>query len=291
MRLYYQITVDGNAHDKFRVLKNGGPTFDVIMIIFGFVQSGTVLTVSQLAGTLFNNITSMMSGYTAYIGYESVYQEKISVQEKLEVTTNEITSNDLTIDSLSFSYPDKLEVIHQFSQNFEEGKKYLILGESGCGKSTLLKIIFKQLKDYGGTITLGNVNYNQITKEKLHEIIGYVTQDSYVFNDTVLNNIELGREDDSKKKENAITLSKIDTMRMEDNAKQMSGGQIQRVCLARELYEYHPIVLMDEVANAVDETTAKEIYQTMLNSNRTIIAVAHYLPEGVEEQFDEVIHM
>lgn len=265
--------------------------FDVIMIIFGFVQSGTVLTVGQLAGTLFNNITSMMSGYTAYIGYESVYQEKISIQEKPMVTTEEITNNDLTINSLSFSYPDKPEVIHQLSQNFEEGKKYLILGESGCGKSTLLKIIFKQLKDYDGTITLGNVNYNQIAKEKLHEIIGYVTQDSYVFNDTVLNNIELGREDDSKKKENAITLSKIDTMRMEDNAKQMSGGQIQRVCLARELYEYHPIVLMDEVANAVDETTAKEIYQTMLNSNRTIIAVAHYLPEGVEEQFDEVIHM
>ncbi len=190
-----------------------------------------------------------------------------------------------------FFCPEKPEVIHQFSQKFEEGKKYLILGESGCGKSTLLKIIFKQLKNYSGTITLGDVDYKQISKDKLHEMIGYVTQDSYVFDDTVLNNIELGREDDSEKKNQAIALSKIDNLKMEDNAKRMSGGQIQRICLARELYDYHPIVLMDEVANAVDETTAKEIYQTMLQSNRTIIAVAHYLPDGVEEQFDEVIHM
>ncbi len=122
-------------------------------------------------------------------------------------------------------------------------------------------------------------------------MIGYVTQDSYVFDDTVLNNIELGREDNTEKKNQAIALSKIDNLKTEDNAKRMSGGQIQRICLARELYDYHPIVLMDEVANAVDETTAKEIYQTMLQSNRTIIAVAHYLPDGVEEQFDEVIHM
>ncbi len=265
--------------------------FDVIMILFGFVQSGTVLTVGQLAGTLFNNITSMMSGYTNYIGYESVYQEKIEIKKSEQETTNDISNANLTIDSLSFSYPDKPEVIHQFSQNFEAGKKYLILGESGCGKSTLLKIIFKQLKDYSGTITLGNVNYDQISKDKLHEMIGYVTQDSYVFNDTVLNNIELGREDNAEKKEQAITLSKINALNMEDNAKQMSGGQIQRICLARELYDYHPIVLMDEVANAVDETTAKEIYQTMLQSDRTIIAVAHYLPNGVEEQFDTVIHM
>ncbi len=233
----------------------------------------------------------MMSGYTNYIGYESVYQEKIEIKKSEQETTNDISNANLTIDSLSFSYPDKPEVIHQFSQNFEAGKKYLILGESGCGKSTLLKIIFKQLKDYSGTITLGNVNYDQISKDKLHEMIGYVTQDSYVFNDTVLNNIELGREDNAEKKEQAITLSKINTLNMEDNAKQMSGGQIQRICLARELYDYHPIVLMDEVANAVDETTAKEIYQTMLQSDRTIIAVAHYLPNGVEEQFDTVIHM
>ena len=154
-------------------------------------------------------------------------------------------------------------------------------------------MIFKQLIDYEGTITLGNTDYKNISKEQLHEIIGYVTQDSYVFNDTVQNNIELGRLDDLDKKNQAIKLSKIDTstVKMEDNAKQMSGGQIQRVCLARELYEYHPIVLMDEVANAVDESTAKEIYSTMLSSDRTIIAVAHYLPAGVEEQFDEVIHM
>ncbi len=265
--------------------------FDVFMIILGYVQPGTVLTVGQLAGTLFNNITSMMSGYTSYFGYESVYQEKTALQELPKVTSNEIKNKDLTIDSLSFSYPEKPEVIHQFSQKFEEGKKYLILGESGCGKSTLLKIIFKQLKNYSGTITLGDVDYKQITKDKLHEMIGYVTQDSYVFDDTVLNNIELGREDNTEKKNQAIALSKIDNLKMEDNAKRMSGGQIQRICLARELYDYHPIVLMDEVANVVDETTAKEIYQTMLQSNRTIIAVANYLPDGVEEQFDEVIHM
>ena len=267
--------------------------FDIVMIIIGAVKPGTVLTVGQLAGTLFNNITSMMSGYTSYIGYESVYQEKISIHSEENPTINEITNKDLSINNLSFAYPDKPEVIHKFSQQFKDGKKYLILGESGCGKSTMLKLIFKQLMDYEGTITLGNTDYKNISKEQLHEIIGYVTQDSYVFNDTVQNNIELGRTDDLDKKNQAIKLSKIDTstVKMEDNAKQMSGGQIQRVCLARELYEYHPIVLMDEVANAVDESTAKEIYNTMLSSDRTIIAVAHYLPAGVEEQFDEVIHM
>ena len=265
--------------------------FTILLIIKGYILPGTVLAVGNLSGSFFNNLSNLFASYTKINGYDAVYREKVNVNNN-EVKENQyIRNNDISLNSISFSYIPEQTVITNFSHTFESGKKYLIFGASGCGKSTILKLIFKQLLNYDGTITIGDIDYSNISQNQIHSTIGMITQDSYVFDDSVQNNIELGRTDHDIYP--SIHASKIDTneIKLEDNAKKLSGGQIQRVCLARELYEYHPIVLMDEVANAVDESTAKEIYETLLKSDRTIIAVAHYLPDGIEELFDEVIHM
>ncbi len=265
--------------------------FTVVLIAKGCILPGTILSVGNIAGTFFNNLSNLFASYTRINGYDAVYQEKVNIIAKEEKEQQIIPNYDITCKQISFSYIPDQQVIQNFSYTFKSGKKYLIFGSSGCGKSTILKLIFKQLENYDGTITIGNIDYTKISQNQIHSIIGMITQDSYVFDDTVKNNIELGRTE--KDLNQSIQNSKIDTnqIHLEDNAKKLSGGQIQRVCLARELYDYHPVVLMDEVANAVDESTAKEIYETFLKSERTIIAVAHYLPEGIEELFDEVIHI
>lgn len=267
--------------------------FDVLMILYGQVLPGSVLTVGQLAGTLFNNVTSMFSAYTSYVGYQAVYGEKVKIEKNNKVIEKEIQNDVIKIQNLSFSYQENNEVLKNFNQTFKEGKKYLILGQSGCGKSTLLNLIFKDVKGYEGEITLGNIEYNALSKEQVHNKIGYIKQQSYVFEDSIEKNILLGRKISKDNLSAAKTNAKLEDMNdiAQENAKKLSGGQIQRVCLARELCEYHSIVLLDEVANAVDENTAKDIYHIFLQSNRTVIAVAHYLPEGIKEEFDEIIYM
>ena len=265
--------------------------FTLLLIIKGYVIPGTILSVGNLSGAFFNNLSNLFASYTRINGYDAVYREKIAVEDT-EIKDNQtLSNNDISLNHISFSYIPEQQIINNFSYTFKSGKKYLIFGASGCGKSTILKLIFKQLENYEGTITIGDVDYTKLSHNQIHSIIGMITQDSYVFDDTIQNNITLGRTNQDIN--SSIQASKIDTnqIKLEDNAKKLSGGQIQRVCLARELYDYHPVVLMDEVANAVDESTAKEIYETLLKSERTIIAVAHYLPEGVEQLFDEVIRM
>lgn len=144
-----------------------------------------------------------------------------------------------------------------------------------------------------GDISIGNQDYTAINKEQLHDTIGYITQQSYVFEDSIVNNIELGRSFSEADFTNAIKSAKLDELRnqLDSNAKNLSGGQIQRVCLARELISTHSIILLDEIANAVDENIAKEIYEVFLKSDKTVIAVAHYLPEGIKDEFDEIIKM
>lgn len=265
--------------------------FTLLLIIKGHVIPGTIISVGNLSGAFFNNLSNLFASYTRINGYDAVYREKIAVKDT-EINDNQtLSNNDISLNHISFSYIPEQQIINNFSYTFKSGKKYLIFGASGCGKSTILKLIFKQLDNYEGTITIGDVDYTKLSHNQIHSIIGMITQDSYVFDDTIQNNITLGRTNQDIN--SSIQASKIDTnqINLEDKAKKLSGGQIQRVCLARELYDYHPVVLMDEVANAVDESTAKEIYETLLKSERTIIAVAHYLPEGVEQLFDEVIRM
>ena len=137
------------------------------------------------------------------------------------------------------------------------------------------------------------MDYHNIDKEQLHRVIGFIPQSSYVFDETVKDNILLGRQEEENQLSESLRKAELDPVFVVDerSAKTLSGGQAQRVCLARELYEYHPILLMDEVANAVDEKMAADIYRLFLNSERTVIAVAHYLPDGIREQFDEVIEL
>lgn len=264
--------------------------FTLFLIIKGAVIPGTILSVGNLSGSFFNNISNFMSAKNQMNGYNAVFRERIEYDEKPVISEKKIDDYSIRMKNVSFSYEHNSELIHDFNYVFESGKKYLIYGDSGCGKSTLLKLIFRSLVENKGDIFLGKENYSNISDEQLHRIIGFIMQDSYVFDDTVLNNITLGRNLGEGVVQDALLQAKAqDVSTLNGNAKELSGGQMQRICLARELVEYHPIILMDEVANAVDEETAKQIYELLLNSNRTVIAVAHYLPAGIKEKFDEIL--
>lgn len=266
--------------------------FTIYMILKGAVIPGVILSVGNVSGTFFNNISNFLAAKNQMNGYNAVFREKIAFDEKQEIAEKKFDHYTIQMHDVSFSYDSNNLILNGFSHVFESGKKYLLLGESGCGKSTLLKLLFKSLQKYSGEISIGGIPYSTISCEQLYTIMGFITQDSYVFDDTALNNITLGRNVDESTIQQALQDAKIDdTFHANDNAKKLSGGQIQRICLARELVECHPIVLMDEVANAVGEETAKQIYDLFLNSDRTVIAVAHYLPAGVKEKFDEIIEL
>ena len=101
----------------------------------------------------------------------------------------------------------------------------MIYGDSGCGKSTLLKLIFRSLVENKGDIFLGKENYSNISDEQLHRIIGFIMQDSYVFDDTVLNNITLGRNLSEGIVQDALLQAKAqDVSTLNGNAKELSAG-------------------------------------------------------------------
>lgn len=267
--------------------------FTVCLIMKGKVLAGTILSVGNICGDLFSNISNLISSSIKLSGYDSVYRERVQTEGRQERKNTELSDGTITVKNLKFGYDRNNLIFNNLSLRFEKGKKYLIYGTSGCGKSTLLRLLFKE-NDYSeGTITIGGVDYHNIDKEQLHRVIGFIPQSSYVFDETVKDNILLGRQEEENQLSESLRKAELDPIFVVDerSAKTLSGGQTQRVCLARELYEYHPILLMDEVANAVDEKMAADIYRLFLNSERTVIAVAHYLPDGIREQFDEVIEL
>lgn len=193
------------------------------------------------------------------------------------------------IENISFKYEDEL-VLKNFSLSVPKGSTVALVGQSGSGKSTIANLVTRFYDVNEGTIKIDGIDIRDITKHSLRNLMGLVTQDSILFNDTVRNNISLGKIDateseviDALKIANAWEFVKnlpqgMDT-NIGDSGNKLSGGQKQRLSIARAVLKNPPIMVLDEATSALDTESEKLVQKALENmmKNRTSIVIAHRL--------------
>ncbi|TRZ43684.1 ABC transporter ATP-binding protein [Robertkochia solimangrovi] len=207
----------------------------------------------------------------------------------------------ITIEKISFAYEDDL-VLKEFSLDIPKGSTVALVGQSGSGKSTIANLVTRFYDVNQGAIKIDGTDIRNITKSSLRELMGIVTQDSILFNDSVANNIRLGKPDatmeeieEAAKIANAYDFimdlpEKFDT-NIGDSGGKLSGGQKQRLSIARAVLKNPPIMILDEATSALDTESEKLVQVALENMmrNRTSIVIAHRL--STIQNADQIIVM
>ncbi|MBR5797599.1 MAG: ABC transporter ATP-binding protein [Clostridia bacterium] len=204
----------------------------------------------------------------------------------------------ITVRDLSFGYEPEKQVLKNISCTFELGKKYAIVGASGSGKSTLLNLLMASYQNYDGAIYYDNTELREISSSNLYEIESMIQQNVFVFNATIKDNITMFRDFSEEQISEAICLSGLSALIEEkgndylcgENGSGLSGGEKQRISIARSLLKKAQVLLVDEATAALDAETAYQVSSAILGlENVTSIVVTHSLDEGLLKQYDGII--
>ncbi|WP_316785834.1 ABC transporter ATP-binding protein [Pedobacter frigiditerrae] len=238
-------------------------------------------------------LTDSFSGIHSGIAAGERVLDLIDTKPELTNKPNAIALTDfdnaLAFENVSFNYGDK-QVLKEISLRIEKGKTVALVGPSGGGKSTLMDLIPRFHDPLSGTIKIDGHNFKDLTVESIRGQMGIVNQESFLFNDTIFNNIAFAKPDATE--EEVVNAAKIANahdfiLNTEDGYKssvgdrgnKLSGGQKQRICIARAVLANPPIMLLDEATSALD-TESEKLVQDALNNlmkNRTSIVIAHRL--------------
>ena len=207
-----------------------------------------------------------------------------------DCNVQKIQKPDLTdrieVKNVSFSYGDA-PVLDKVSTVFKKGGKYAVTGLSGSGKSTLMNVVMGLLPADSGEVTYDGVNIKKLTPEDRSRIVSIVPQDSFLFNDTIRNNVTLFEKDIPddriiKALESAGIRGLIESLPegldtvVAENGSNFSGGEKQRFSLARAILRDCPVLVLDEGTSAIDTETAKQIEKKLLEKkDLTLIAITH----------------
>ena len=197
----------------------------------------------------------------------------------------------LELDNVTFRYVGGREdAVKDLNLQIEPGKTYALVGASGAGKSTILSLLLRLYDPTSGVIRIDGIDLKKVTQKSLRSHIGLVTQETFLFHDTIFNNIKFGRLDATKEEieEAARTAYAHDFIMAQpqgydtvigDKGCLLSGGQQQRLAIARALLKNAPILLLDEATSALDSESEKQIQRALetLAAGRTVIAIAHRL--------------
>ncbi|MEG0361798.1 MAG: ABC transporter ATP-binding protein [Longicatena sp.] len=176
---------------------------------------------------------------------------------------------------------------------FEFPKKYAIIGESGSGKSTLLKLILGEIETYNGDILVNDIVKGK--KDNLFDDIAYVNQNTFLLNDTLYNNITLGKDIEREKinavlKRVSLSNFNLDYL-IQENGKNISGGQRQRIALARAIALDKKIIFLDEATANLDRETADFIENSVLEMDCMVLMITHHLSDEIKQKLDELINI
>ena len=195
----------------------------------------------------------------------------------------------LVLDKVSFSYEDD-RVLKSLSLEVPKGATVALVGQSGSGKSTVANLVTRFYDADKGSIRLDGIDVREVTKASLRGLMGLVTQDSILFNDTVRNNILLGKEGATQEEIEAAArvanahefisqLPKGYDTNIGDSGNKLSGGQKQRLSIARAVLKNPPIMILDEATSALDTESERLVQDALENMmrNRTSLVIAHRL--------------
>jgi len=245
--------------------------------------------------------------------YREIKQAIIDIEKMFEVLARDpeikdtpdakpllVSSGAIRFDDVRFAYEAERPILKGLSFEVPAGKRVAIVGPSGAGKSTISRLLFRLYDVSGGSITIDGQDIRSVTQASLRAAIGMVPQDTVLFNDTIRYNIRYGRWDAGDAEvEEAARLARIDSLirmapkgyetQVGERGLKLSGGEKQRVAIARTVLKAPPILVLDEATSALDSHTEHEIQEALdrVSRNRTSLVIAHRLSTIVSA--DEII--
>jgi ATP-binding cassette subfamily B protein len=222
-------------------------------------------------------------------------EQPAEVQDKQGAKLLDVKGGAVRLNDVVFGYDDARPILKGVNLAVEPGQTVAIVGSSGSGKSTIGRLLFRFYDVTGGAITIDGQDLRGVTQDSLHHAIGIVPQDTVLFNDTLYYNILYGRPDAGRDEvEAAARAARLhdfiadlpdgyDTQVGERGLK-LSGGEKQRVGIARTLLKNPPIVLLDEATSALDTQTERDIQDALraMGRGRTVLTIAHRLSTVVD---------
>ncbi len=265
---------------------------------------GTIIMFVQLMNYVVNPLTSVPQAIALRRACIPLIDKVAEMLSEKDVGENRNFSatldNSITLSDVSFGYTDDKKVINGLSYTFEKDKAYAIVGASGSGKTTLFNLLLGMYDNYEGSIRFDDNEMKNITTDSLYDRIALVSQNVFVFDDTIANNITMYGEADKAEIDRVVEQVALKDLIDEKgadyccglNGKNLSGGQIQRISIARGLLKRAPLLMMDEATSALDVETAAHINAEILNvPNTTKIVITHRLDEQTLKLFDSILFM
>lgn len=268
------------------------------------VTAGTVLVFVQLLNYILQPI-STIPGYLAGCRSARGLIQKLAkaLDENVQDSgTSEKTElrNGIAVHNLSFAYEQDKPILKDINCTFDAGKSYAIVGASGSGKSTLLHMLTASYHDYTGAIDYDDVELRDIRSDALYDMLSVIQQNVFVFNASIRDNITMFSEFPDDEVRRAIRLSGLSKLTEEkgegylcgENGVNLSGGEKQRISIARSLLRKSQILLADEVTAALDAETSYQVSDAILNlEDMTRIVVTHALDASLLRRYDRIITM
>ena len=207
-------------------------------------------------------------------------------------------ARELRFENVRFSYDGETEILRGVSARFEAGKAYAIVGASGSGKSTLLNLLTAPGTAYDGSILLDGTELRTIAPESLYETVSLIQQNVFVFNASIRDNITMFRSFPSEELAQAVRRAQLESLLADrgegylcgENGSGLSGGEKQRISIARSLLKHASVLLADEATAALDAQTAHQVTDDILSlTGVTRIVVTHTLEQAALRQYDGIL--
>ena len=233
----------------------------------------------------------MQRSIAATEGIFAILDTPVTIQDAPDAKTLQSSQGRIDFDNVTFRYAGtSIDALSHVTLRIEPGKSYALVGASGAGKSTILSLILRLYDPTSGAVRIDGSDLRGLTQQSLREQIGLVTQETFLFHDTIYNNILFGRLDATRDDvyraaqmayAHEFILAqpkKYDTL-VGDKGMLLSGGQQQRLAIARAVLKNAPILLLDEATSALDSESEKQIQMALqtLAAGKTVVAIAHRL--------------
>ena len=220
----------------------------------------------------------------------NLLEQPADVSDAVNAKSLKITGGEIELDDVHFGYDKERAILKGVSVTAKPGQMVAIVGSTGSGKSTIGRLLFRFYDVSGGALRIDGQDVRDVTQESLHAAIGVVPQDTVLFNDTIRYNIAYGLDGATQEQiEDAARSAQIHDFIMElpdgyetavgERGLKLSGGEKQRVGIARTLLKDPPILLLDEATSALDSETEQDIKESLMQAGRgrTVLTIAHRL--------------
>ena len=269
----------------------------------GVITAGMVLAFTNLMNGVLQPIASLPQMLGEMKGAKKLISKMADYMSNVKEDSGEIIDDsvkNVVLRNVSYAYDADHKVLKNVNLTLQTGKSYAIVGPSGAGKSSLINLLMGYYKDYEGSVKLDNHELSNVSKSSLYDKTTLMQQSVFMFDASILDNITLFKPFPNAEVDRVIHLAGLDDLiaakgkdyQCGENGSHLSGGEKQRIAIARSLLKRSEILLVDEATSALDNETSANVTQSILNLQGILrLVVTHRLDANSLKQYDEILVM